>query len=137
MSQFNGTSKSPNYARWLAAAALALWAVTATASRPVAVITPLETQNYSLGRQSGTAHAYIEDALVNSGTASVVDRQRMDAMVQDGVYVGSTPTEIALPEGNASAIKSSKAGFRAWNKRVQPREGMQINVELAPEMPSG
>ena len=80
------------------AAALVLWAAAATASRPVAVVTPLETQNYSLGRQSGTAHAYIEDALLNSGTAS-------------------------------------KAGFQPWNKRVQPREGMQINVELASEMP--
>ena len=55
----------------------------------------------------------------------------------NGVYVGSTPTEIALPAGNASDIKISKTGFQAWNKRVQPREGMQINVELAPEMPSG
>jgi len=277
LTQFDESCKRSSCVRWLAAAALALWAVTGTAARPVAVVTPLETQNYSLGRQSGTAHAYIEDALVNSGTASVVDRQRMDAMVQElgfgsysgladpakaarfgkmlgahylvqgtlmdlreevrefsgygvdtrntitsaavrvrvmaletseivfsrifngskteaetnsgaqtvgdapgaavrdalqklvadanfrgvfegftppgeqpeitvavsctnnpcdlelnGVYVGSTPTEIALPEGNASDIKISKAGFQAWNKRVQPREGMQINVELAP-----
>ena len=262
--------------------ALVFWAAAATASRPVAVVTPLETQNYSFGRQSGTAHAYIEDALVNSGTASVVDRQRMEAMVQElgfgsysgladpakaarfgkmlgahylvqgtlmdlrdevrefsgygvntrntitsaavrvrvmaletseivfsrifngskteaetnsgaqtvgdapgaavrdalqklvtdanfrgvfenftppgvqpeitvavsctnnpcdlelnGVYVGSTPTEIALPEGNTADIKISKAGFQAWNKRVQPREGMQISVELVPDMPSG
>ena len=130
-------SKNVGLLRWLGAVALIAWAVAATAARPVAVVTPLETQNYSLGNQVDTAHAYIEDALVNSGTASVVDRQRMDAMVQDGVYVGSTPTEIALPEGNASDIKISKAGFQAWNKRVQPREGMQINVELAPEMPSG
>ena len=275
-------SKNVGLLRWLGAVALIAWAVAATAARPVAVVTPLETQNYSLGNQAGTAHAYIEDALVNSGTASVVDRQRMDAMVEElgfgsysgladpgkaarfgkmlgahflvqgtlmdlreedrefsgygvntrnrvtsaavrvrimaletseivfsrifngsktetqtgsggqtvgdapgaavrdalqklvvdtdfrsvfqrftppgvqpeitvsvsctnnpcdlelnGVYVGSTPTEIALPEGNTADIKISKAGYQAWNKRVQPREGMQINVELAPDMPSG
>jgi len=263
-------------------AALLVWAGTTLAAKPVVVVTPLETQRYSLGRQADTAHAYIEDALVNSGAASVVDRKRMDAMVQElgfgnysgladpgkaarfgkmlgahflvqgtlmdlreetrefsgygvdtrntitsaavrvrvmalesseivfsrifngskteaqtnsggqsvgdapgaavrdalqklvadanfrgvferftppgaqpeisvavsctnnpcdlelnGVYVGSTPTEIALPAGNTADIRISKAGFQAWNKRVQPREGMQINVELAPAAPSG
>jgi hypothetical protein len=281
MPNIDSVSRTPDRHQWFIAPLLVVWAVTATAARPVAVVTPLETQNYSLGNQAETAHAYIEDALVNSGTASVVDRQRMDSMVQElgfgnysgladpaqaarfgrmlgahylvqgtlmdlreelrefsgygvntrntvtsaavrvrvmaletseivfsrifngsqteavtssgaqvvgdaagaavrsalqkliadedfqgafdgftppgaqpeitvavsctndpcdlevnGVYVGSTPTEIALPVGNASDIKISKAGFQAWNKRVQPREGMQINVELAPSMPS-
>lgn len=282
MSRIHFFSERPVFRGWLVAVLLMVWAVTATAARPVAVVTPLETADYNLGRQQNTAHAYIEDALVNSGTASIVDRQRMDSMVQElgfsnysgladpaqaarfgrmlgahylvqgtlmdlheevrefsgygvntrntvtsaavrvrvmaletseivfsrifngstteavtssgaqfvgdaagaavrnalqkliadadfrgafdgftppgaqpeitvavsctnnpcdlelnGVYVGSTPTEIGLPEGNASDIRISKAGFQAWNKRVQPREGMQINVELAPSMPEG
>ena len=84
-------SKNVGLLRCLGAVALIAWTVAATAARPVAVVTPLETQNYSLGNQAGTAHAYIEDALVNSGTASVVDRQRMDAMVEElgfGSYSG-------------------------------------------------
>ena len=50
---------------------------------------------------------------------------------------GSTPTEIALPEVNVSDTRISKAGYQAWHKRVHPREGMQISVELAPSMPEG
>lgn len=248
------------------------------AAQPVVVVTPLETQRYSLGNASDTAHAFIEDALVNSGTASVVDRKRMDAMVRElgfgnysglaepgqaarfgkmlgahylvqgtlmdvqeetrtfsgygvntrnkitsasvrvrvmeletgqirfsriytgsktqaqtgsgsqtvsnapaaavrqalsklvvdssfltifrnfsppgqqpeiqiafsctsnpcdvevnGVYFGSTPIEVSLPEGSTSEVVISKAGHETWSKRIQPREGMRINVELLPE----
>lgn len=66
----------------ITSAALLLLAESA-AAQPTVVVTPLESSNFQLGRHAETAQAYIEDALVNQGHASIVERKRMDDMVQE------------------------------------------------------
>lgn len=52
-------------------------------SQPVVIVTPLEVDDRSLSRHSEIARAYIEDALVNGGHASIVERTRLDAMLKE------------------------------------------------------
>lgn len=48
----------------------------------------------------------------------------------NGVYQGSSPTRLALPEGGTVTIRLSKAGFQPWEKKVGVRSGMRIAPEL-------
>ena len=50
----------------------------------------------------------------------------------NGVYQGSSPTRLALPEGGTVTIRLSKAGFQPWEKKVGVRSDMRIAPELEP-----
>ena len=47
----------------------------------------------------------------------------------DGFYMGSTPLELPVEEGNRT-VKISKGGYEDWEKNVRVYEGLEINVSL-------
>lgn len=49
----------------------------------------------------------------------------------DGLFFGSTPTELILDEGVIVEVLISKPGFEPWVRRLQPRDGLRIDAELA------
>src|SRR5690606_36489860 len=48
----------------------------------------------------------------------------------DGIFYGSTPTDVDFTDGKVVSISLTKAGYLPWEKKMMPREGMSINAEL-------
>ena len=47
----------------------------------------------------------------------------------DGIYMGSTPTEIPLTSG-VHSVKISMGGYNSWEKKVNVFEGLKVNAVL-------
>lgn len=50
----------------------------------------------------------------------------------DGIYMGSTPTEIPLTSG-VHTVKISMGGYNSWEKKVNVFEGLKVNAVLGEE----
>jgi hypothetical protein len=52
----------------------------------------------------------------------------------NGLYIGSTPAELALDEG-VQVVTLTREGYEVWTKKVKVAPGLAIAVKLAPLTP--
>lgn len=109
------------------------------------------TSHGGTGQDDGTSAA-IQDALQNLAKdknfkqmlASLDPSKQVEEKVQikvnpspdncdlevNGLYYGSTPTNIELVSGVNATIKLSRAGYVPWERTISARQGMRISPEL-------
>lgn len=82
----------------------------------------------SLGRQSGVPQAAPTVRVRFSTEPAGADIE------VNGLYIGSTPAELALDEG-VQVVTLSRQGYEIWTKKVKVTPGLAIAVNLAPLPP--
>jgi TolB-like protein len=82
----------------------------------------------SLGRQTGAPQAAATVRVRFSTEPAGADIE------VNGLYIGSTPAELALDEG-VQVVTLSRQGYEIWTKKVKVAPGLAIAVNLAPLPP--
>lgn len=52
----------------------------------------------------------------------------------NGLYVGSTPIQISLPEGGVHFIRIVTVGYLPWETRIKAYNGLEVMARLAKEV---